>query len=201
MGRNDLPSAGGGQVELQSAYSDLPCRFPKPFHISSVWSTEFYRFQQQSSCTLFTLLLMVGIPQCTMNFLSEYFPSPYDINSRYFSIYLQFQIKLPSSPKDINAKNVVSRSTAISTFQCSAASFLPIPHLSVSHTTYFKLIKTINFICFKLQIHTNICVCKTYILYIYTYTQIQRKSNSFPVHHSSLFCPCIPISRKSLRLR
>lgn len=71
----------------------------------------------------------------------------------------------------LTIKSMVSWSTAITTFQCSAASFLPIPHLSVPHTAYFKLTKIINFICFKLQIHTNISVCKTYILYIHKFRE------------------------------
>lgn len=162
---NALSAAGGGPVKLQLVYFDLPSRFQKLFDISSMWSTEFIDFSSRAGA----LLLMGG---------TTWSPSPYDINSRYFSIYLQFQTELPNSPKDTNAKSMVSWSTAISTFQCSPASLLPIPFLYVSHIAYFKLTKPINFICFKLQTHTTICVCKAHTLFLslppYIYMQTQK---------------------------
>lgn len=85
-----------------------------------------------------------------------------------------FKISNKSFPglQDANAKSMLSRFTAISTFQCSAPS--PILHLSVPHIAYFKLTKAINFICFRLQIHTTLCVCQNKY-YIYAYTNIEQE--------------------------
>lgn len=129
-------------VEFQPLHSYLPWRFQKSFHTSSVWSTEFSRSQQQSSCTLFTLLI-VGTAQCTMNFLSEEFPSPNDFNSRYFSIYLPFQTQFSSTPEDTNGVLI----------NC------------IFHTAYFKVITAVIFIFFKLQTYTNTCVIHIYSLH------------------------------------